>query len=77
MNATIQVILEAHTPPEISHGNHLSWEHGKTKVILQSTWAAGASEQPWRDSYLRVSTKVSSCTRRANVCIQRNIVHRL
>lgn len=59
MNATIQVIMAAHVPPEISHGNHLTWTHGQTKVILQSTWAAKPGEQPWRKSYLRVSTKVS------------------
>lgn len=57
MNATIQVVLDSHTRPELSHGDHLTWKHGRTQVLLQTTWA-GTEGMPWRSSYLRVSTKV-------------------
>lgn len=63
MNATIQVVLDSNTPPQITHNNHLTWRHGKTKVILQTTWA-GTEGTPWRTSFLRVSTKVSTCVPR-------------
>eukprot|EP00892_Ulva_mutabilis_P012817 jgi/Ulvmu1/9908/UM057_0065.1 len=56
MNATIQVALATRTPPDITHGNHLTWKHGSTKIVLQTTWA-GVDGTPWRTSTLRVSTK--------------------